>query len=178
MNYLLILGEAPGGPGPHDPEAHALYDIPKGGTGSRLKEKLGLSSEAYLSIVRRNLFPHYVGREGKHGKWDATEAKQRAWRMRPYLRNKNVLFCGMRVARAFQLNDGLLTWRWAEQGYFNYATVPHPAGTNRWWNVKENREPANQFLRWVGAHVLLETTDFTGAWEREFRQRALQSLNE
>jgi len=66
--------------------------------------------------------------------------------LKPWLRNRRVLFVGRNVARAFGCND--LDWlQWVDDDTAEQvAVIPHPSGIVTWWNDKGNRDSAGRFL--------------------------------
>ena len=69
MSRVLLVGEA--NPYGGDPEM-ALYHLPRGASGDRLREILGLRDATYEAIPKANLCPQ---------EWDLREARGRAERL-------------------------------------------------------------------------------------------------
>ncbi len=143
---LFLVGAAPGRHPRHDPEWHALFPYPAGCAGARLMDLMGLTRREYISIPRRNVIPHWPGRNGSGDAFPMREARECAARMLPMLIGHNVLFVGLSVARAFKLEPyPVVTWHDCKA--FNWAVLPHPSGRNRWYNGLGNKRATEEFLR-------------------------------
>lgn len=125
-------------------------------TGRPGRKLAGLASmtpmEFYLSTVRVNLLPRYMGSRGRGDAFPMREARRNATRMAPLLDGRTVVFVGRKVADAFGCRKGWFDW---DEGYFvtgdgtvhiHYAVVPHPSGLNRFWNDPYNAREASRFL--------------------------------
>lgn len=125
-------------------------------TGRPGRKLAGLASmtpmEFYLSTVRVNLLPCYMGSRGGGDAFPMTEARRNATRVASLLDGRTVVFVGRKVADAFGCRKGWFDW---DEGYFRtgdrtvhlrYAVVPHPSGRNRFWNDPENVREASRFL--------------------------------
>jgi uracil-DNA glycosylase len=108
--------------------------------------------EFYLSTVRVNLLPYYVGTNGDGDAFPMPDARGNAERMAPVLDGRTVVLVGRRVAEAFGCRLGWFEWgddHFAARGgtvRIRYATIPHPSGRNRFWNDQENTQAARRFM--------------------------------
>ncbi len=123
----------------------------------RVGEKLAalasmVPMEFYLSVVRTNLLPYYVGTNGNGDAFPMPEARRNAFKMAPVLDGRTVVFVGRRVTEAFGYKADWFTWG---KGYFaaedktvriKYAAIPHPSGRNRFWNDPTNVQEARAFM--------------------------------
>jgi len=127
-----------------DPE-FALYPAPRGCSGHRLMQILGLPEDEYLGLHRRNLCD---------GAWSMRAARLRVaaialdraapWRV--------VVMLGRKVATAFAYEDAFftrgiepMTAAWDRPIWL--VSLPHPSGRNTIWNRPEPRERAREMLR-------------------------------
>jgi hypothetical protein len=151
---VLVVGMAP---------SRAGHDL-DGPTFGRLASYAGLDSAAEMASLFDfvNLLPEWPG-EAESAKWDARppagawEVGDRASLLGADLAERPrrvVLMLGDYVA------DALLFWWGVTQplerferlrgpGNCDLYRVPHPAGTNMWWNDPENRARAEEFLTGV-----------------------------
>jgi uracil-DNA glycosylase len=115
--------------------------------GRRLARYMGTTHEDLLELFdARNLNACHTGTVGKYDRFDIAEARETAAHMRRYVlpRRRLVVLCGMKVADCFGVaapGHGLLV------GRCQFVAVPHPAGTNMWWNDPGNREVGHRLLR-------------------------------
>ena len=108
--------------------------------------------EFYLSVVRTNVLPYYVGTNGQGDAFPMPEARRNAIKMAPLLDGRTVVFVGRRVAEAFGCRSEWFNWG---EEYFKtddgvvrirYAVMPHPSGRNRFWNDPQNVQEARTFM--------------------------------
>lgn len=168
MNNFLIVGQAPQrsavpGQRPWD-----------SASGKRLAAMFGVDLREMLeSADTCNLNTDLHGTKGKWDVFDVTEARH----MADYLgrtqlwRYDVVLLCGQAVAKAF----GMLAPTY-EHRYFRSPTtlthrlpttvyaIPHPGGTNLWWNDPEHRRVGENLANraWKHARALQGAPVATG----------------
>lgn len=109
--------------------------------------------EFYVSVVRANLLPYYVGTNGNGDAFPMPEARDNALRLAKALDDRTVVFVGRRVAEAFGCRLDWFEWGNdyfsapdGETVWIRYATMPHPSGRNRFWNDQENTQTARRFM--------------------------------
>lgn len=113
---LVLVGEM--NPYGVDPR-HALYDLPEGASGHRLRTiVLGVPRAVYFGFARHNLCV---------GFWSAGDAAAQASRLRTLYPTTPIVMLGRKVATAFGYTgpacsrDGRL------------VSIPHPSGLCRAW---------------------------------------------
>lgn len=139
-----------------------------GKSGRFLRALCGWSEYRFRTgLELRNLLSRYPGRHRKGARFPIDDARAMA-RLLTWERamdDRDVVFLGWRVARAFGLErsfDGYLTWTPFDRGVFidqhggygfsmswyrcRVAVLPHPSGVNRWWNQPRNALAARAFL--------------------------------
>lgn len=139
---LIIMGEGPGS----YTRPLVLYPYPVNCTGHRLMKLMGVKRFEYMHMDRRNLFPLYPGKSGKGAAFPTSRARGLAREVAPSLAGYNVLFIGLRLARAFWSDPVPLQWF---EGMYRHAVVPHTSGVNHWWNDPDNRAQGEAFLHAV-----------------------------
>jgi hypothetical protein len=160
VSRVLLVGEA--NPYGGDPEM-ALYHLPRGASGDRLREILGLRDATYEAIPKANLCPQ---------EWDLREARGRAERLF-YGPSDVLVLLGARVRLAFGApgNEGLFASErrttLERRGYAGapipeapaapgekiLVYLPHPSGRNPIWNNPEARARARSLLNGVAPWV-------------------------
>lgn len=142
----LLVGED--NPYGQDPR-YALFPLPTGASGARLREILGLSLSQYLGgFDRLNLCA---------GKWSQREARAHAnrwrkvWEEEPRAMRPGVVLLGVRVAAAFGLDPAPFRVQICRGAV--YYLLPHPSGRNRAWNGAGRVEQARGVLRPLLAEV-------------------------
>lgn len=141
----LIIGEAPNGDG--EPFS--------GRSGRRLDKLFGGKWRYYCNAV--NLFDEPLPRAegGESGfEFPIAEAKVRAGMMHEYMtghRCSLMIVTGKRVAAAFNLDLEYFQFArvWIGGRLSLVVVVPHPSGTNRWWNDPVNVDMAMAFFQRV-----------------------------
>ena len=132
---LVLVGEL--NPYGGDP-AFALYHLPRGASGDRLREHLGLEDAAYERLDKMNLCV---------GTWGVTRARQRAGQvLRAY---RTVVCLGARVREAFGGPEFFaIARRGPERGQWRQtiASLPHPSGRNLLWNEPGARGRARRLM--------------------------------
>lgn len=117
---------------------------------TKLAALCGLTVPEYLEAFdRRNLLPLWPGKNGKGDLFPIRAARAAAADMSVLLVDRDVVFLGRNVARAFG-RPGLpfLAWHAGIGGPPGRAAcLPHPSGVNLWWNDERNRRAAARFLR-------------------------------
>lgn len=134
---VVIVGES--NPFGGDPR-FALYHLPRGASGDRLREIVGLRDATYEAIPKVNL----CARE-----WKTKEAVIAATRLR--LDYEVVVACGRKVAVAFGCARDypmFFPCYLAVGGgkKCNVLLLPHPSGLNRMWNEDGARARARRLL--------------------------------
>lgn len=129
---VLVVGES----SPYGAEADPLGLLPRGASGDRLRQVLGLSDVDYLEHVgRRNLC---------RGFWSEYQARQEA---RDVLRSsavRVVVLLGTKVREAFR---GPPLYGTARREDKVLLTIPHPSGSCRSWNDGDASVKAIGILR-------------------------------
>lgn len=150
MTPLVLVGQAPGKQKRYEPR-YALYPVPKGSAGDRLRDMMGLKISHYVALRRMNLLDYYPG-----PRFPERAGRAAAGRLLPELPGTRVLMMGQAVAKCFGfVCCQPLVWYDGDYGgdSFAFAVVPHPSGRNRWYNDRTNREAARRFLRGLGEEV-------------------------
>ncbi len=125
----LLVGEV--NPYGSDP-GMALYPLPEGASGDRLRRILGMTRAEYLRTFDRvNLC---------EGTWSTAAARRRAKELICGGRPGYVLL-GRRVAEAF----GWRRWP-AFSSNFHFVFLPHPSGRCREWDRLGSEERARQLV--------------------------------
>ena len=124
-----------------------------GSPGRKLADLASMTPmEFYLSTVRTNVLPRYVGAGGGGDAFPMTDARSRAVEMAAELDGRVVVFVGRRVAEVFGYKRLWFDW---EEGNFSVghllvwcrrAVMPHPSGRNRFWNDPRNVQDARSFM--------------------------------
>lgn len=154
---VLLVGEM--NPYGEDPE-YALYHLPTGASGDRLRRILGLDSVAYLALGRVNLC---------EGRWSMPAARARAAALIRDASWTSYVLLGRKVAGAFGYTEPAfsaqqLTWHQLDGLGREHAPVvvvslPHPSGLNRAWNVAGSVDKARDLLCLVVPAVQWGTAD-------------------
>lgn len=130
---LLLIGQAPARSA--GPETRP-WDSK---SGQLLAKKMGLTSRQELLdwFETTNLNAELRGTKGKWDLFDEEEAKQVARKIHGTIKDYALVLCaGKRVAEI--MGVPLLGWRVTKGG--TYLTgIPHPGGTNMWWNNPINK---------------------------------------
>lgn len=141
---VLLVGEL--NPYGADPDM-ALYHLPHGASGDRLRRVLDLRPQTYLGLWRANLCA---------GTWQPALARERAHRLLfgPYHLSEEsplwrpwdtVVMLGRKVARAFagalhrhEAVQPLTTGSVSVEGLpVTLVSLPHPSGLSRAWNTPD-----------------------------------------
>jgi len=137
---LLMIGQAPGRKGD-------AGDPLGGRNAKRLAKLAGLSYDQFMGQTDRvNMFDEWFGKEGKGDAWDHEIAMERASQMKHDLSGRRVVFVGKNVARAFGEDMDFLEWKYSNELDAEIAVIPHPSGIVQWWNDRDNRKAAGEFL--------------------------------
>lgn len=134
----MLVGEL----NPYGPDASmALYPVPRGAAGDRMREILGMTDQEYLrAFDRQNLCT---------GTWSRRSAVARAGELLAQRRSLYVLL-GRRVADAFLPPPRREMFALVEQRYGDWAArlllLPHPSGRCRLWNEPGAAESARRLL--------------------------------
>lgn len=157
MRAALLIGQAPARSATLDMRA---WDS---ASGRRLAKLMGTTHEHLLETFdtcNLNTTLH-----GTKGKWDLFDEDEAAHCAR-YLRRSIlwqypvVLLCGQRVAKAFGLPAPCHERQVIESTYgtrcpISIYAIPHPGGTNRWWNKPENTASGTTYARRCWNHAQL-----------------------
>lgn len=148
MAGIVLVGEA--NPYSDDP-TDALYHLPRGAAGDRLREHLGLRDATYAAIAKVNL----CGRE-----WSRDEA--RASVARVLATYDVVVALGRRPSLA--LTEGVMVpfFHTVRSRGRVVVTLPHPSGLNREWNEPDARARARAVMRVVAPDVPWGELDAAG----------------
>ena len=146
---VLLVGEL----NPHgsDPRA-ALYHLPRGASGDRLREILGLHDAAYARrLAKVNLCT---------GSWSTPRARAAARYLLDSSSQEVLVLLGARVRDAFRGPDFFSTTTLHAEGAEVpgwstrvLATLPHPSGRNLLWNDPASRARAADLLRSIAPWV-------------------------
>jgi uracil-DNA glycosylase len=134
---VLLVGEL--NPYGADPRA-ALYHLPRGASGDRLREILGLSDASYARrLAKVNLCS---------GQWSAKRAQAAARFLIDTSSQPVLVLLGARVRDAFGGPPffGRRTWRRLDGSEISMVGLPHPSGRNLLWNDPANRARAAALL--------------------------------
>lgn len=133
------MGEAPGRT---DRPGLALAGVNKNSAGGRLRALSGLTLEEWDRVVRLNLIPFFPE------KFPTKLASQQAQNLcSSLLRDRRVILCGARVARAFGVKMRERP-SWVRSPYGPVvAVIPHPSGRNLLYNDEDVRRVVGAFLR-------------------------------
>ncbi len=143
MSPLIMVGEAP------SPTSDPQQPILSGRSGRWLRWLLGSDCWGRLLLMCDfvNLVPLYPGTS-----YPDREARIAADRIvkdaREDGREKNLILCGKKVAKAFNIQgqDSLATLDGVFVGLGRVTLLPHPSGLCRWWNNEANRQAARRLL--------------------------------
>lgn len=157
LRNSLIIGQAPARSA--DPEQRAWDSA----SGRRLAKMMGTELGQVLSTFDTcNLNTQLHGTNGKWDRFDLEEARK----MAEYLERSIlwqydvVLICGQAVARCFDAKTlshevrryEVPSGKWEVTATHLYA-IPHPGGTNMWWNSPENRKLGTAYARRAWQHA-------------------------
>lgn len=121
-----------------------------GESGARLARWAGLSpGEFHARATCVNVLARWPGAAAHGDLFPLDEARVAALQLAPSLDGRRVVFCGTLVAAAFRVqNPGFFAWRTCGYGPFEFeaATIPHPSGVNRYWNLPAHVAAAERFL--------------------------------
>lgn len=133
-SLVTLVGEL--NPYGSDPSM-ALYHLPYGASGDRLRRILGLREETYGALNRMNLCT---------GKWDTKQARYHADDFkRTRTPDEIVVLLGAKVRAAFGLqNFAFFSGFYAEE--CSYLCLPHPSGRNTVWLDPTNAPRARKLL--------------------------------
>ena len=140
---VLLVGEL--NPYGSRPEL-ALFHLPRGASGDRLRALMGLSDVDYHRYLSRaNLC---------EGKWELSRARGRAAVLAATRSEEVFVLLGSRVQLAFEgpLNFSVTSVA-GGRGKIVMVSLPHPSGRNLMWNDPETRARVPrilaQFAPWV-----------------------------
>ena len=158
---VTIVGEL--NPYGADP-AYALYPLPEGASGARLRDVLGLTTLGYLgTYARANLCV---------GRWSIVAAREAAVAI--LRERRGVILLGRRVAAAFGLARhppfSLVSIPVAGSGSMRIVTLallPHPSGRCREWDAPRAVEKARSCVRMLHAAHNNEGSSIGGPGERQ-----------
>lgn len=116
----------------------ALYDLPHGASGHRLRLILGLESEAYQERCQRHNLCW--------GVWRLTDARREALRLLALYPNATFILLGKRVASAFRFKGSTYTTNDLSD-HQTILSLPHPSGRCRVWSEPGARDRAREAVR-------------------------------
>jgi hypothetical protein len=144
---VVLVGEV--NPYGADP-AFALYHLPRRASGDRLRKHLGLHDHTYHALRKVNVCT---------GKWTRAEASASAWALKAMAEPGTVfVLLGTRVRAPFLGPDFFFAQKYPRH---TLATLPHPSGVNRMWDVPGARERARKLMREVAPWVPWGETEET-----------------
>lgn len=119
-----------------------------GGASDALARMAGISYEDLTKKAEfLNLLPEWPGKSAAGDLFDLKKARLEADKIRQGLGTGDfVVFLGKSVAKAFGFKKPTYFVETTELGVTT-VTMPHPSGINRWYNSKENRSCAQEFIR-------------------------------
>jgi|WetSurMetagenome_2_1015567.scaffolds.fasta_scaffold77311_4 hypothetical protein len=138
---VCVVGEL--NPYGADPRT-ALYHLPRGKSGDRLRKIVGLSDGKYARLKKMNLCT---------GKWSDEAAASEVTRLvrSKIFDERALILLGTRVRRAFEVVGVRLPGPFVAAG--RVASLPHPSGRCRLWNGREGVLRAREVLRAVAPWV-------------------------
>jgi hypothetical protein len=139
MTRLLLIGED----NPYGSNDFALYHLPRGASGDRLRRIMGVPDHVYEKFDKLNLC---------EGGWDRVAALKRAaeiyrerWSAYDSLERSSVLLlCGAKVRECFKGPDPLTA---RADGTMHLISIPHPSGRCREWQDPRTAARVRYLLR-------------------------------
>lgn len=137
VKELVFVGES----NPYDKDPRmALFQLPRGAAGNRLRTYLGISDYVYMRLNKVNLCV---------GRWSYPAAREAAKKL---LTAYDPIVClGVRVIEAFEVATPV--WGSVIVDGVTIASMPHPSGLNRVWNDPRAREKAVELMKRVAPHI-------------------------
>jgi hypothetical protein len=119
---------------------------------------MGITHQELLHYFETtNLNAELKGTNGKWDLFDKDEARETARRIHGQLNRYDLILCaGQDVANI--MGAPLLGWR-TTKGGTHMTGIPHPGGTNMWWNMPANRLLGDRHIQtvWLLCQYLLDT---------------------
>ena len=134
-----LVGQAPSRRGyPRKPLA--------GPNGRKIARLAGMSYDDLIACRRKHLNTHYSGKRSKGDAFDRAKGNVNAADVLLDWRVERIVLLGKNVARCFGFRDVPFL---AEIHIYGrrFLIFPHPSGTNRWWNERQNERRARQLLQ-------------------------------
>jgi uracil-DNA glycosylase len=133
-----LVGQAPSRRGdPRKPLA--------GPNGQKIARLAGMSYDELIACRRRHLNTHN-GRSGNGDAFDHAKGRVNAADVLLDWRVERIVLLGKNVARCFGFRDLPFLAEISIYGR-RFLIFPHPSGTNRWWNERQNERRARQLLQ-------------------------------
>ena len=133
-----LVGQAPSRRGdPRKPLA--------GPNGQKIARLAGMSYDELIACRRKHLNTHN-GKSGKGDAFDHAKGRVNAADVLLDWRVERIVLLGKNVARCFGFRDLPFLAEISIYGR-RFLIFPHPSGTNRWWNERQNERRARQLLQ-------------------------------
>lgn len=122
----------------------ALYHLPRGKSGDRLRKVMGLPDHSYARLKKVNLCT---------GRWSDEAAAAEVSRLvgSKIFDERALILLGTRVRRAFEVVGVRLPGPFTAAG--RVVSLPHPSGRCRLWNGQEGVRRAREILKEVAPWV-------------------------
>jgi uracil-DNA glycosylase len=134
-----LVGQAPSRRGdPRKPLA--------GPNGQKIARLAGMSYDELIACRRRHLNTHYSDKHRKNVAFDHAKGNMNAADVLLDWRVERIVLLGKNVARCFGFRDLPFLAEIRIYGR-RFMIFPHPSGTNRWWNERQNERRAQQLLQ-------------------------------
>jgi uracil-DNA glycosylase len=134
-----LVGQAPSRRGdPRKPLA--------GPNGQKIARLAGISHDELIGCRRMHLNTRYRGKRRKGDAFNRAEGNANAGDVLLDWRVERIVLLGKNVARCFGLRDVPFLAEIRIYGR-RFLILPHPSGTNRWWNERRNERRARQVLQ-------------------------------
>jgi len=145
MNRVLVIGES--NPYGHNP-AMALYHLPRGASGDRLRRILGMTDADYTDQLDKvNLVT---------GPWVNAWARKAAEVLLERDKHEVLILLGTKVRAAFRGPAPFTTER--RPGGSCWVGLPHPSGLSRCWNDVETWYRARRVVGGVAPWLTIPVT--------------------
>ena len=105
-----------------------------------------MSYDELIACRRKHLNTHYSGKRGKGDAFDHAKGNVKAADVLMDWRVERIVLLGKNVARCFGFRDLPFLAEISIYGR-RFLIFPHPSGTNRWWNERQNERRARRLLQ-------------------------------